>query len=283
MQAKKKWLSMFVGAVLAAPLAATAADKGEVELTYVEWSSEVASTNVIKTVLEQQGYEVEMTSVSASAMWQGVGSGDADGMVAAWLPSTHGHYLEKVQDDVVDLGPNLEGTKIGLVVPSYVDVDSIAELNAHAEEFDEEIIGIDPGAGIMSKTEKAIEEYGMDDMELVSGSGATMTAALKDAIKNEEAVVVTGWTPHWKFARFDLKYLDDPKNVYGGAEQIHTIVRDGLQEDMPEVYRILDRFEWTPADMQQVMIWNREDGAEPAETAARWVEENPDKVSAWLD
>jgi len=283
MQAKKKWLSMFVGAVLAAPLAATAADKGEVELTYVEWSSEVASTNVIKTVLEQQGYEVEMTSVSASAMWQGVGSGDADGMVAAWLPSTHGHYLEKVQDDVVDLGPNLEGTKIGLVVPSYVDVDSIAELNAHAEEFDEEIIGIDPGAGIMSKTEKAIEEYGMDDLELVSGSGATMTAALKDAIKNEEAVVVTGWTPHWKFARFDLKYLDDPKNVYGGAEQIHTIVRDGLQEDMPEVYRILDRFEWTPADMQQVMIWNREDGAEPAETAARWVEENPDKVSAWLD
>ena len=283
MQAKKKWLSMFVGAVLAAPLAATAADKGEVELTYVEWSSEVASTNVIKAVLEQQGYEVDMTSVSASAMWQGVASGDADGMVAAWLPSTHGHYLEKVQDDVVDLGPNLDGTRIGLVVPSYVDVDSIAELNDHAEQFDEEIVGIDPGAGIMSKTEKAIEEYGMDDMELVSGSGATMTAALKDAIKNEEAVVVTGWTPHWKFARFDLKYLDDPKNVYGGAEQIHTVVRDGLKDDMPEVYKILDRFEWTPADMQQVMVWNREDGADPAETAARWVEENPEKVNAWVN
>ena len=283
MQAKNQWLSMFVGAALAAPLAATAADKGEVELTYVEWSSEVASTNVIKAVLEQQGYEVDMTSVSASAMWQGVASGDADGMVAAWLPSTHGHYLEKVQDDVVDLGPNLDGTRIGLVVPSYVDVDSIAELNDHAEQFDEEIVGIDPGAGIMSKTEKAIEEYGMDDMELVSGSGATMTAALKDAIKNEEAVVVTGWTPHWKFARFDLKYLDDPKNVYGGAEQIHTVVRDGLKDDMPEVYKILDRFEWTPADMQQVMVWNREDGADPAETAARWVEENPEKVNAWVN
>lgn len=283
MQTKTQWLSMFVGAALAAPMAASAADKGSVELTYVEWSSEVASTNVIKTVLEQQGYEVEMTSVSASAMWQGVASGDADGMVAAWLPSTHGHYLEQVRDDVVDLGPNLEGTKIGLVVPAYVDVDSIAELNAHADEFDEEIIGIDPGAGIMSKTEKAIEEYGMDDMELVSGSGATMTAALKDAIKNEEAVVVTGWTPHWKFARFDLKYLDDPKNVYGGAEEIHTVVRDGLKEDMPEVYRILDRFHWTPADMQQVMVWNREDDADPAETAARWVEENPEKVNAWVN
>lgn len=282
MQATKKWLLMIAGAALAAPVAA-ATDKGSVELTYVEWSSEVASTNVIKTVLEQQGYEVKMTSVSASAMWQGVGSGDADGMVAAWLPSTHGHYLERMQDDVVDLGPNLEGTKIGLVVPAYVDVDSIAELNANAEKFDEEIIGIDPGAGIMSKTEKAMEEYGMDDMELVAGSGATMTAALKDAIKNHEAVVVTGWTPHWKFARFDLKYLDDPKKVFGGAEKIHTIVREGLKEEMPEVYRILDGFHWSPADMQQVMIWNREEDAEPAETAARWVEENPEKVNAWMD
>jgi glycine betaine/proline transport system substrate-binding protein len=283
MKVTKTWLPMLAAAALAAPIAATAADKGEVELTYVEWSSEVASTNVIKTVLERQGYEVDMTSVSASAMWQGVASGDADGMVAAWLPSTHGHYLEQVRDDVVDLGPNLDGTRIGLVVPAYVDVDSIAELEAHADEFDEEIIGIDPGAGIMSKTEQAIEAYGLEDMELVSGSGATMTAALKDAIDNHEPIVVTGWTPHWKFARFDLKYLADPKNVYGGAEQIHTVVRKGLKEDMPEVYRILDRFHWTPADMEQVMVWNRQDDADPAETAARWVEENPEKVEAWLN
>lgn len=283
MQLTKTWLPMLAAAALAAPIAATAADKGEVELTYVEWSSEVASTNVIKTVLERQGYEVDMTSVSASAMWQGVASGDADGMVAAWLPSTHGHYLEQVRDDVVDLGPNLEGTRIGLVVPAYVDVDSIAELGAHADEFGGKIVGIDPGAGIMSKTEQAIEAYGLDDMELVSGSGATMTAALDDAVDNHEPIVVTGWTPHWMFARFDLKYLNDPKNVYGGTERIHTVVRKGLKEDMPEVYRILDRFHWTPADMQQVMVWNREDDADPAETAARWVDENPEKVEAWLN
>ena len=283
MKAMKKALPVVMGVALGAPALPAVADEGTVELTYVEWSSEVASTNVIKAVLEDQGYDVKLTAVSASAMWQGVASGDSDGMVAAWLPSTHGHYLEQVADDVEDLGPNLEGTKIGLVVPEYVEIDSIAELDENAEKFDEEIIGIDPGAGIMSKTEKAIEEYGMDNMELVAGSGATMTAVLEDAIDNHEPVVVTGWTPHWKFARFDLKYLDDPKNVYGGTEAIHTIVRDGLEKDMPEVYRILDNFHWTPADMQQVMVWNREDGADPAETAERWVEENPEKVREWIE
>ncbi|MGE4344175.1 MAG: glycine betaine ABC transporter substrate-binding protein [Geoalkalibacter sp.] len=265
---------------------ATSADtekKQKVELVYVEWSTEVASTNVVRAVLQEKlGYEVELTPVSAAAMWQSIASGDADGMVAAWLPTTHGHYLEKMKDQVVDLGPNLDGTKIGLVVPSYVTIDSIEELDANAEKFNGKIIGIDPGAGLMSKTEKVIEEYGIENLELIGGSGATMTAALANAIKRDEWVVVTGWTPHWKFAQWDLKYLEDPKNVYGGAEQIHTIVRKGLKEDMPEVYRLLDNFEWTPENMQQVMVWNREEGAKPYENAKRWINENPEKVQSWL-
>jgi glycine betaine/proline transport system substrate-binding protein len=265
---------------------ATPADtkkKQKVELVYVEWSTEVASTNVVSAVLQEKlGYEVELTPVSAAAMWQSIASGDSDGMVAAWLPTTHGHYLEKMKDQVVDLGPNLDGTKIGLVVPSYVTIDSIEELDANAEKFNGKIIGIDPGAGLMSKTEKVLEEYGIENLELIGGSGATMTAALANAIKRDEWVVVTGWTPHWKFAQWDLKYLEDPKNVYGGAEQIHTIVRKGLKEDMPEVYRLLDNFEWTPEDMQRVMVWNREEGAKPYENAMRWINENPEKVQSWL-
>ncbi|MDK2822444.1 MAG: glycine betaine/proline transport system substrate-binding protein [Clostridia bacterium] len=258
--------------------------KKTVELSYVEWDSEVASTNVVKAVLqEKMGYEVEITPVGAAAMWQAVASNDVDGMVAAWLPTTHGHYLEEVKDKVVDLGPNLKGTKIGLVVPDYVTIDSIEELNANADKFNGKIIGIDPGAGLMSATEKVIEEYGLTNFELVEGSGATMTAALADAIKNKEWVVVTGWTPHWKFARWDLKYLKDPKNIYGGEENINTIVRKGLKEDMPEVYNFLDKFNWTPEDMAQVMVWNQEEGADPYETAKRWVKENEDKVSKWLE
>jgi glycine betaine/proline transport system substrate-binding protein len=282
---KKYLFTSFVVFALTCSLLTTssAKDKGEVELAYVEWSSEVASTNVVKAVLQEKlGYDVEITPVSAAAMWQAVGSGDVDGLVAAWLPTTHGHYLKQVQDDVVDLGPNLEGTRIGLVVPSYVTIDSIEQMNDAADAFDGKIIGIDPGAGLMSATETAMEKYGLSGFELMEGSGATMTAALQASIKENKWVVVTGWTPHWKFARWELKYLDDPQNVYGGEEYISTIVRKGLKEDMPEVYAFLDTFKWDPADMQQVMVWNTEEGADPYETAKRWVEENPEKVAAWL-
>ncbi|MBK1724248.1 glycine betaine ABC transporter substrate-binding protein [Thiocystis violacea] len=278
---KRIALLIIAMALTAVGTLALAADKGKVELAYVEWSSEVASTNVVRAVLEDMGYDVKITPVSAAAMWQAVGTGDVDGLVAAWLPTTHKQYLAKVADKVEDLGPNLEGTRIGLVVPSYVTIDSITELNANADRFDGKIIGIDPGAGLMSKTELVVKDYGLDDMKLVEGTGPIMTAVLGDAIKDKEWVVVTGWTPHWMFAKDDLKYLDDPKGIYGGEEEIHTIVRKGLKEDMPEVYTVLDKFHWTPDQMAELMIWNQEKRSDPYKNARRWVEENADTVETW--
>ena len=273
-------LALVAGASLAAG-SAQAQDKGSVHLAYVEWSDAVASTNVVRAVLEQAGYEVETTSLSAAAMWQSVATGDADAMTTAWLPTTHADYLSQLEDQVVDLGVNLDGTKLGLVVPEYSDMETIGDINGNLDALNGKITGIDPGAGIMSLTEDVIDSYDLD-AELQSGSGTTMTAALQTAINNEEEIVVTGWTPHWKFARWDLKYLDDPENVYGGAEQIRTMARQGLEEDMPEAYAILESFEWTSEEIGEVMLMNQENDASPYENAQKWVEENQDVVQEWL-
>ncbi|RKR06213.1 glycine betaine/proline transport system substrate-binding protein [Kushneria sinocarnis] len=265
-------------------MASEGGDKGDITLAYVEWSSEVASTNVVRAVLEQQGYNVDISSLSAAAMWQAVAYGDADAMVSAWLPTTHADYYSKLKDRLDNLGANLEGTKLGLVVPEYVDdVSMISDLEEHADEFNDKITGIDPGAGIMSKTEDAIDTYGLSNMSLTSGSGATMTAALDSAIKNEEPIVVTGWTPHWMFSRYDLKYLNDPEGVFGGAEEIDTIARQGLEKEMPGAYCILDNFHWTPDQMGEVMLMNREDGSDPYENARQWVSNHEDVVSQWTE
>jgi glycine betaine/proline transport system substrate-binding protein len=276
-------LMMAAGISMTAGVAQAQDSKGTVKLAYVEWASEVASTNVIRAVLEEQGYDVEMNSLGAAVMWQAVGTGDADAIVAAWLPTTHGDYLEQVKDEVEDLGSNLEGTKLGLVVPAYTDIDSIEQLNDHADEFDGKIVGIDPGAGLMAQAENAIDDYGIDNLQLQSSSGAAMTSSLASAIQNEEDIVVTGWTPHWMFARWDLKYLDDPKKSFGEAEHINTVVNKGFEERMPEAYAILDNFHWTPDQMGEVMLMNQEEGSDPYENAKKWVDEHPDVVAEWTD
>lgn len=150
------------------------------------------------------------------------------------------------------------------------------------EQFDYTIVGIDPGAGLMKATDKVIAEYGLDKWKLQSSSGPAMTAALKKAYDNKEPIIVTGWTPHWKFAKFDLKYLEDPKGIYGGAEDINTIVRNGLKEDHPSAYQFLDNFNWEPSDMEQMMVLIQ-DGMKPEEAAAKWVADNQEKVDKWLE
>ncbi|MEW5773025.1 MAG: glycine betaine ABC transporter substrate-binding protein [Thermodesulfobacteriota bacterium] len=269
-------------AVLAVP--ALAASKGKVKLAYVEWDCAATSTNVVAAVLQEKlGYEVEMLPVAAAAMWQAVGSGDVDAMVTAWLPATHADYFAKVKDKVENLGPVTDGAKLGWAVPAYVEADSIAGLNAAADKFGRKVIGIDPGAGLMRLSEKAMEEYGLDRMTLVEGSGATMTAALADAVKRKEWVVVTAWSPHWMFGTWDLKYLADPKGVLGEEEHIDTIARKGLKQDMPEVYKVLDQFAWKDAgQLQTVMAWNQQPGADRYENAKRFIKENAAQVDSWI-
>jgi ABC-type proline/glycine betaine transport system substrate-binding protein len=283
----KKWGLLLAAVMLVSILGAcsNAEDKKEIKLAYVAWDSEIASTNVVKHVLETKlGYEVEMVQVDAGPMWAGIADGSADAMVAAWLPGTHASYLEEYKANLVDLGPNLDGTKIGLTVPAYMDIASIEDLkNAEVSaSLQNRIVGIEPGAGIMMASEKAVAEYGLDNITLLESSSAAMAQELQNAYAEEQPIVVTGWTPHWMFAKMDLKYLEDPKGVFGGDEQIHTIVRKGLEGDMKDAYAFLDKFNWTADDMAAVMVEILE-GKSPEDAAQAWVESNGDKVDAWLE
>jgi glycine betaine/proline transport system substrate-binding protein len=145
------------------------------------------------------------------------------------------------------------------------------------------IIGIDPEAGIMAATERALDAYGLDDLRLVQGSEREMTEDLAHAIAGGRPIVVTGWQPHWMFGRWSLRFLDDPKKVYGGTGTIHTMVRPGLEVDDPGVYGVLDRFHWDPDAMNLLMVWiEQADDEDPYAAALRWLRSHPKDVDAWL-
>jgi glycine betaine/proline transport system substrate-binding protein len=133
----------------------------------------------------------------------------------------------------------------------------------------------------MKSSEAAIKAYGLK-VKLLDGSDATMTSALKDAVRQKKDVVVTAWTPHWMFARYDLKYLADPKKSFGEAESVNTLARKGLKDDLPEVYAILQKFKLTIKDEEAVMAENEEKGAKPEATAAKWIAQNRATVDGWL-
>lgn len=252
----------------------------EIELAYVEWDTEVASTNVIGKVLEDLGYDVKLTPLDNAVMWQAVASGDADAMVAAWLPATHGSQFEEYGNQMVNLGPNLEGALVGLVVPEYMDVNSIDDLTDEAEMT---ITGIEPGAGVVAATETALTDYdNLSEWKLETSSSGAMTVELGQAIKNKEEIVITGWSPHWMFATYDLKYLEDSEGSFGESETINTMAREGLEEDMPEANQVLDQFNWTTEEMESIML-DISEGEDPEVAAETWIEENPERVAEWTE
>jgi len=263
---------------------ALAAEKKTVKLVYVEWPCAVVTHSIAKVVIEDRlGHPVELIPVSVPVVFQALASGEADATLAAWLPGTQGTYMEALKGKVVDLGPLLTGTRIGWVVPDYVPYTSIEELRGRAKEFKGKIYGIEPGAVYMETSEKAIKEYGLEGFTLDTSNDAVMVAMLADHIKRNEPVIVTGWAPHWKFGKWKLHFLDEPKKLFGEEEGIHTVTRNGLKEDMPEVYRLLDAFAFIDTNqLQQLMAENNEKGADPLENARAFVRNNKDQVDSWL-
>jgi len=144
-----------------------------------------------------------------------------------------------------------------------------------------EIVGIESGAGIMAATNTAIEEYGLE-MELLTSSGPAMVAALGDAIENEEWIVVTGWSPHYKFAKYDLKYLEDPEGVYGDIENLHTIARSGLRSDDPDLVTFLENFYMSTDELGGLMGDIADSDDDTLAVARAWAADNEDVWSEWM-
>lgn len=152
----------------------------------------------------------------------------------------------------------------------------------YSEEVGYKITGIEAGAGVFQASERTLEEYELEGWEVQASSSGAMAVTLGEAIENEEPIIVTGWSPHWKFAEYDLKYLDDPKNVFGGDETINTVVREGFEEELPNATEVLGNFEWTTVDMEEVML-EIMNGTSEEDAAANWITENEDVVADWVD
>jgi glycine betaine/proline transport system substrate-binding protein len=151
----------------------------------------------------------------------------------------------------------------------------------YGEQMDYKITGIDAGSGVVQAAEKAMKDYDTK-FTVQTSSGAAMTQALADAYENKEPIIITGWSPHWMFSKYDLKYLEDPKKSFGDAEHINTVVRNDLKKDDPNAYKILDQFVWESADSEAVML-EINAGGNVKEIARQWITDNPEKVSKWSE
>lgn len=258
----------------------------EVSIGLIPWEEAIAVTHLWSVILEEQGYDVTIEELDVAPTFQGVAQGDLDLFMDTWLPDTHGEYMEEYGDDLEQLGAWHEDATLHLTVPEYVDeVDSIDDLPDNADLFDEQIVGIESGAGLAQLTnDEVMPTYDLeDDFTHDESSTAGMLTELDSAIADEEPVLVTLWRPHPAYAQYDLKDLEDPEGTLGEGETLETIARDGFTDDLPQVAEWIEEFELSPdeiAELTNVVVEEHE--GEEEEGARLWLQDNTEFLDRTL-
>ncbi len=248
------------------------------------WEDAIAPAHLWKHVLEEKGYDVTLQNVDLGAAFLSLDAGDIDAIPNVWLPTTHANYMDEYGDELVDLGAWYNDAKLAIAVNEDAPITSLDELADNADLFDNQIVGIEPGAGEMELVEDVtIPAYGLENMPLRSSSTPAMLAELKTATESGENIAVTLWSPHWAYEAFPIRDLEDPQGTLGDAETISFYGRNGFDTDFPEVTEWLNNFTLSPeqlADLENRMFNENEDPTKYPEIVDEWITDNQEFVDS---
>lgn len=246
---------------------------------YNGWDESFATAHLLKAVLEEEGYTVNVKAFEAAPAFAGVAGGDIDIVTDVWMPVTHPQYIEEFGDKMEHLGCWYDNAKLTLAVNEDSPAKSIADLPDMADEYGGKIYGIEPGAGLTKTTEEsAIPTYGLDDYEFVVSSTPAMLTQVKNATDKKENVLVTLWRPHWAYAEYPLRDLEDPEGAMGDAEIISSAARSGFSEENPKAAQIVKNLALDDEQLSTLeeLMMNKYGGSNHDEAVAEWLKENPD-------
>jgi glycine betaine/proline transport system substrate-binding protein len=278
---KTIWKAMFVLLMVIGSILPVQAEEKSITMGTMAWEDMSPMALITKKVLEDQGYTVKLTEFSEWGIaYAALGKGDIQ-LLVSQVNYLAQDYWNKSKNRLERISPISDGLYQGIAVPKYVTVDSIEELNANADKFGGKIIGIEPGAGLMRDASKAVKDYGLK-LQLVEGSSAAMTAALKSSIDRKEWIAVTLWDPSWMSMKFDVKYLKDPKGVFPPSQTYYWIAQKGFSEKNPQAREIIASIFIPIADIRAI---NGEinDGKSVDEAAKAWMAKNTDLIGRWAN
>nr|WP_246026233.1 choline ABC transporter substrate-binding protein [Saccharospirillum alexandrii] len=264
----------------------------EVRFADVGWTDITATTALTSVVLESIGYETESQLLSVPVTYRSLENGDIDVFLGNWMPTMEADIAPYRDAGTIDiLGTNLEGAKYTLAVPQYVydaGVQSFADIAEYADEFDNQIYGIEPGNDGNRLIQSMIDQnaFGLGDFEVVESSESGMLSQVGRADRRDNWIVFLGWEPHPMNANFDLAYLDGGDDFFGpnyGGATVHTNVRKGYAEECANVGRLLTNQTFTLAMENEVMALILDEGMRPNDAATQWLSANSDVLDVWLD
>lgn len=271
-------------------LAGSSGDKRVARFVQQPWADLVVETQIAIQVLDKLGYQASVQEVSVPLGAQALSTGQADAYLGNWWPSQKPVFDKMLDSGTVKVaGTLLTGTEYAPAVPAYVteqlDVRSLADLNKHADAFDRQILGIEPGTPGNKFITDAIakDAYGLGDWKLVQSSTEAMLAEVTRRAAKKQPVVFLGWSPHWMTIEFETNFLDDPEKVWPGAGEIRVLTRGELEQQDPNLYRFLSQIRVDSGTASGWILGMDKEKKTPDKLAAEWISTHTDVLRSWLE
>jgi glycine betaine/proline transport system substrate-binding protein len=279
-------------AMATAGMAADAASCQKVRLSDVGWTDITATTALTAAILEQMGYQGEISQLAVPVTYASMKKKDIDVFLGNWMPSMENDIKPYREDGSVEtLGANLEGAKYTLAVTQGAHdagLKDFADIAKFKDKLGGKIYGIESGNDGNRLVLDVIKDpkFGLEGFELVESSEAGMLAQVAKATAAGEDVVFLGWAPHPMNSNYKISYLTGGDDYFGpnfGGATVYTNVRKGYVAECPNVGKFVSNLKFTLEMENQIMGEILDKGADPKAAAVAWVKANPDALTPWLD
>ncbi|WP_170311653.1 glycine betaine ABC transporter substrate-binding protein [Vallitalea okinawensis] len=246
------------------------------------YPSSVASSYVLKEILEDQNYRVKVENKDEN-LFESLGTNSVNVSNSLWLYITDYNAFKSLGDKVIDLGPNSEHYSKGLLVPGYTTIGDIGELDFYQHKTNGVIYCVIGFDYLYELTLKTLKKYELDyTIQMVTE--VQLENILSTSYEDEEWLVIAGYSPHYMLDEYDMRFLEDYKRSYGKPEEIHTVVNTTFHQSNPEVASIIDAFYLYDWELNNLL--NKLENEEEIHTekvVERWLMDHPEIASRSLE
>lgn len=282
-----------------------AGDCGTVHLAINPWVGYEANAAVYAHVAEEKlGCTVDKKDLKEELAWQGFGNDQVDLVIENWgHPDLVKKYITE-QKVAVDLGATGNQGKIGWYVPpwmveKYPDITDWKNLNKYADLFKTSESGdkgqlLDGDPSFVTNDAALVKNLNLNFKVVYAGSEAALITAFRNAEKNKTPLIGYFYEPQWFLVEVALVNVSLPPYTEGcdadeekvacdyPPYELNKIARAKWVDEAGPAAKLAKNFTWTNEDQNVVAKYIAQDKMSAEDAAKKWVEENPEKVDAWL-
>ncbi|MCS3901996.1 glycine betaine ABC transporter substrate-binding protein [Methanococcus voltae] len=246
---------------------------------------EIVKGEIVKQILENNGYTVSISQMSTDDMYSTVYSGDADIMLSGSYPTTDSSFAGKYSNNLSKVKENVEDSWIGLAVNKNAydnGVKSIDDLKNHSEMFDNTIVCLEENTGVAENTKSALTTYGLSNYTIKYVNPKELYALVDEANANNEDIVFVAWEPSALFEKYPVEKLADNEHIYAGKyDKITTVSRPEMYVWDYEAYRFLKEFQVSKDVANSWAVEYVYENKSAEEIASKWIDANQYEVDEW--